>query len=176
MPAPKENKFWKLRSKHGREKLFASPELLLQAAYEYFKWCDDNPWMKVEQLKKPFQKMVGKKKVWVTIAELPTQRPYTLSGFGLYCEASEKYLQEFERSLQGKTDKESQDFLAVITHIRETISTQQLEGATVGAFNANIIARKLGLTEKKDITTGGESLNQGYYEFLKQRRTKREGE
>jgi hypothetical protein len=38
--APKGNEFWKLRSKHGRDKLFATPELFWQAALEYFQWND----------------------------------------------------------------------------------------------------------------------------------------
>ena len=42
------------------------------------------------------------------------------------------------------------DFLTVITRIEQTIETQQFEGATVGAYNANIIARKLGLYELVD--------------------------
>ena len=33
----------------------------------------------------------------------------------------------------------------------ETIETQQFEGACVGAFNANIIARKLGLADKQEV-------------------------
>ena len=36
MAASKNNQFWKLRSKHGRDTLFSSPELLWSAAYEYF--------------------------------------------------------------------------------------------------------------------------------------------
>jgi hypothetical protein len=28
MAAPKGNKFWMMRSKHGRDKLFASPQLI----------------------------------------------------------------------------------------------------------------------------------------------------
>ena len=43
MGAPKGNQFWKLRSKHGRDKLFTTPELLWQAACEYFEWCENNP-------------------------------------------------------------------------------------------------------------------------------------
>jgi hypothetical protein len=159
MAAPKNNQFWKLRSRHGRNKLFASPKLMLKAAEEYFNWCDNNPWLKMEQLKKPYCIEKGKKKVWVTLAEIPTQRPYTLSGFGLYCHASESYIKNFQLSLEGKEDKLSKDFLAVISIIRETIDTQQLEGATVGAFNANIISRKLGLAEKQDVTSGGKPLS-----------------
>lgn len=42
MAAPKGNQFWMLRSKHGRDKLFATPEALWEAACEYFQWCDEN--------------------------------------------------------------------------------------------------------------------------------------
>lgn len=44
MAASKNNQFWKLRSKHGRDTLFSSPEFLWSAACEYFDWCDENPW------------------------------------------------------------------------------------------------------------------------------------
>ncbi|WP_347174524.1 hypothetical protein [Parabacteroides goldsteinii] len=44
MAASKNNQFWKLRSKHGRDILFSSPEFLWSAACEYFDWCDENPW------------------------------------------------------------------------------------------------------------------------------------
>lgn len=37
------NQFWKRRSKHGRDKLFKTPDVLWEAACEYFQWCDDNP-------------------------------------------------------------------------------------------------------------------------------------
>ena len=35
---------------------------------------------------------------------------------------------------------------------------QKFAGAAVGLFNANIIARDLGLADKQDITTNGESI------------------
>ena len=37
--------------------------------------------------------------------------------------------------------------------------SQKFEGAASGIFNANIIARDLGLSDKQDITTGGEKLS-----------------
>ena len=48
MAAPKGNQFWKIRSRHGRTKLFETPELLWEAATEYFEWCEANPWNKTE--------------------------------------------------------------------------------------------------------------------------------
>ena len=48
MGAPTGNEFWKLRSKHGRDKLFQSPELLWDAAEEYFQWSVDNPLIEID--------------------------------------------------------------------------------------------------------------------------------
>lgn len=136
MAAPKGNQFWKLRSKHGRDKLFATPDLLWEAACEYFEWCDKNPW-----INKKTKTKTGPSET----EESPTQRPYSLSGFLLYVDASEEYWREFKKA-------EHEDFFGVITRIEQTIETQQYEGAAVGAFNANIVARKLGISEKMEHT------------------------
>lgn len=137
MAAPKGNQFWKLRSKHGRDRLFASPELLWEAACEYFEWCDKHPWEKVDFKGKPLEEV-----------RLPTARPYTITGLCLYLDCNERYFTQFESALtESEKDK---DFSTVITRIRETIYTQKFEGAAVGAYNANIIARDLGLVDKRD--------------------------
>ena len=157
MGAPKGNQFWKFRSKHGRDKLFTTPELLWGAAREYFQWCDEHPWMKVEQARatgKPglaLKVTKGKvKDIQATrpagLAELPTARPYTLSGLCHYLDCAESYFREFKRN------KPPDDFMTVITRIELIIETRQFEGATVGAYNANIIARKLGLSDKSELT------------------------
>ncbi len=146
MAAPKNNQFWKLRNKHGREKLFASSQLLWVAATEYFQWCDNHPWEKVEQAKlaaRPHVDDKGKVTFPDSIIRMPTQRPYTLTGLCLYLDCNTGYFRDFK-------GKATQDFSSVITRIEETIYTQKFEGAAVGAFNANIIARDLGLREKVD--------------------------
>jgi hypothetical protein len=136
MAAPKENQFWKQRSKHGRDKLFASPDLLWQAACEYFDWCDKNPWFKNDVVK-------GGADVGTTL-RIPVARPYTLTGLCIYLKCNSAYFRTFKvQALEA--DK---DFNTVITQIEETIETQQFEGAVVGVFNSNIISRKLGLVEK----------------------------
>ena len=63
MAAPKGNQFWMLRSKHGRDKLFATPEALWEAACEYFQWCDENPWTtrKAIQRTMPVRRKKGKR-------------------------------------------------------------------------------------------------------------------
>lgn len=149
MAAPKGNQFWKLRSEHGRDLLFTTPELLWEAACQYFNWVDAHPWFKIEQLKTPIvdkDKETGEKKV-TSVVKVPTARPYSLSGLCIYLHASEAFWKNFR-----KNENLSEDFLSVIARVEEIISTQQFEGAAVGAFNANIIARKLGLTEKSEMT------------------------
>lgn len=155
------NQFWKQRSKHGRDKLFETPELMWEAACEYFQWCDDNPWNKIEAAK------AGDR--FGEHVNIPVARPYTLHGLCLYLDCNTGYFRDFKATL----GPDQKGFSAVISKIEETIYTQKFEGAAVGAFNANIIARDLGLTDKKDVTTGGESLTKGFYDYLKLRRTKK---
>lgn len=50
------------------------------------------------------------------------------------------------------------DFLGVKGQISNYIEQYQLRGASVGVFNGNIVSRLLGLTDKKDITSNGETI------------------
>lgn len=161
MAAPIGNQFWKCRSSHGRDKLFSTPELLWEAACEYFQWCDENPWTTNKAIQKvvPVKRNKGKKVE--TINEeltqrevIPTERPYSLSGFCIYVDASSMWWRNFKEQCKNNKDE---DFLIVITRVEEIIRTQQFEGACVGAFNANIISRTLGLADKQEVdhTTGG---------------------
>src|SRR5436190_2985965 len=145
MAAPDGNQFWKLRSKHCRDKLFSSHEELLKACEQYFHWCDEHPWIKNEAIKS------GE---WAgTLAKVPTARPYTIQGLCRYLRCNTLWFNQFEKSLEGKKDSKSKDFSTILTHVRETIYQQKFEGAAVGAFNANIIARDLGLKDNSDVTT-----------------------
>ena len=45
--------------------------------------------------------------------------------------------------------------MPIIHKIEEIIYNQKFEGAAVGIFNSNIIARDLGLSDKKDIDHRG---------------------
>lgn len=140
MAAPKGNKFWELRSKHGRDKLFETPELLWQAACEYFEWTLENPLIEIDFMGKDVQEV-----------EKPHIRPFTLYGLCSYLDCNSVYFNQFEASLKDKNDKLSQDFSKIITRIRETIFRQKFEGAACGFYNASIIARDLGLEDKSKI-------------------------
>jgi DNA-packaging protein gp3 len=131
MAAPKNNQFWKQRSKHGRDKLFSSPELLWEEACKYFEWCDKNPLQSVE--------IHGKNSIECIV---PKMRAYTWSGL--------EYFLDIHSLRDYKTKEEYKDFSQVITRIEKVIYTQKFEGAAAGLLQHNIIARDLGLTEKMD--------------------------
>lgn len=165
----KGNQFWRNRSKHGRDKLFNTPELLWEAACEYFQWCQDNPFE---------ESVVVKKKDGHEIAKVPKPRPFTLTGLCLYLDCNHRYFTHFENGLKDSISKLEakkeqhkgkrgskkliqeanekikilNDFNTVCAHIRATIYDQKFSGAASGFFKENIIARELGLTDKKDVT------------------------
>ncbi len=138
MAAPKGNRFWELRSKHGRDKLFATPELLWEAACEYFDWMETNPLYESKAF--AFQ---GE----VTMATLPKMRAMTLSGLCFYLHCDEAYFRNFK--IQDRENKE--DFITVIKEIEKVVYNQKFQGAAADLLNANIIARDLGLTDKQEV-------------------------
>ena len=145
-PAPKGNQFWKLQSKHGRDKLFSSPELLWEAACEYFQWCDEHPWLKKEVAK------AGDHFGETVSVDIP--RPYTIHGLCIYLDCDENTISRYAQ------DDNYKAFWVITRKIKRIIYNQKFEGAAVGAFNPVIISRDLGLTEKQNIdhTTGGKPL------------------
>lgn len=133
MSAPKQNQFWKQRSEHGRDKLFESSELLWEESVKYFEATDKRKWIRKE--------FNGKDAVE---CEIPTETPYTWSGLCLFLNCGRNYFTQFEK------ENKDEGFSCIITRIREIIYTQKFEGAAVGAFNANIISRDLGLVDKQE--------------------------
>lgn len=140
MAAPIGNEFWKLRSKHGRDKIFATPEIMWEAACEYFEWAQENTLKEVAYLGKD-----------ADYRELPKMRAFSLEGLAGFLHVHTKYFAEFKSNLQPKISDSDKDFSDIITRIEDIIFQQQYEGAAAGFLNANIISRKLGLADKKDI-------------------------
>lgn len=152
MPAPEKNQFWKLRSKHGRDKLFASPKLLMKAANEYFQWCDENPDYIIEQKKGNINikelnitEDVDIKNMLSSLVYIPTKIPYTITGLCIFMGCSRHWWNEFKKA-------EHEGFLETISRIEEIIYNQKFQGAAVGYFNASIIGKDLGLIDKQELT------------------------
>ena len=134
MAAPIGNQFWKARTKHGRDKLFASADALWESCCEYFQWVEDNPlWeMKVTQYQGEVVNM-----------PVPKMRAMTIGGLCIFLDIDETTWRAW---------REQEDFSTVIQKAERTIYNQKLTGAAADLLNANIIARDLGLADKKDVT------------------------
>lgn len=137
MAAPIGNKFWELRSKHGRDKLFSTPELLWEAAVEYFQWCEENP-LKEEKVFNYQGEIVR--------ADIAKMRAMTLSGLCLYLRCNENYFIVFKKQLP----EGEQDFNRVIAEIESVIYNQKFQGAAADLLNANIVAMELGMKHKTE--------------------------
>jgi hypothetical protein len=140
MAAPEGNQYWRLRESHGRDLEYGTPDELLSEIVAYFEWCDANPWNKNEAIK-------SGDKVGTTIP-VPTARPYTLTGLCIHLGI---------RLITWKEYCKREDFTNITTRAEEIIYTQKFEGAAVGAFNANIIARDLGLSDKSELVGKGDT-------------------
>ena len=132
MSAPGGNRFWELRSKHGRSKLFETAELMWEAACEYFQWCEDNPLEEVDFKGKDADKV-----------RLPKMRAFTIHGLCLYLGCNTAYFRQFKKDC-------TEDFSTVIAMIEEVIYNQKFTGAAAGFLNANLISRDLGLADKTE--------------------------
>lgn len=139
MAAPEGNEFWKLRSKHGRDLIFSNPEILWEAANEYFEVTTNRKWIRTE--------FNGKDAIE---CEVPTSAPFTMTGLYTFLEITAEGWREYRKR---------KDFSEIVTRIEQIIYTQKFEGAAVGAYNSSIIARDLGLADKKEVEKTVKKLN-----------------
>lgn len=117
----------------GKEIVAAiTPEMLMEAAYDYFKFNDDNPLTR--------RKTITTGKLAGTKMEEEYPRPYSVKAFCLHTGITEEYIQSIRQS----QDKEN-DYYLVITRILYIIYVQNSEYATVGVYNPIFTARMLNL-------------------------------
>jgi hypothetical protein len=141
MPAPKGNKFWLARSSHGRDPIFKTPEALWEAALEYFEWVEENPLFEA----KPFHFQGS-----VTMESVPKMRAMSLPGLTNFLDIGLRTWNDYANR---------KDFSPVCTRISEIIRQQKFEGASADMLNPAIIARDLGLADKKDHTSSDGSMS-----------------
>ena len=133
MAAPNGYNYYTKRTKNGKELIYDSPEKFLSEATGYFKWCDDNPWNKKEPIKSGAR--IGE------VIEVPVPRPYTIEGLCVHIGICVKTFYNYENR---------KEFSPIISHIREVVRQNQIEGAIIGIYNANIISRILGYADKQE--------------------------
>lgn len=134
MAAPKGNQFWKARSSHGRQPIFASPDDLWDACTQYFEWVEANPlW---EDKLVTFQGAA-------THEPVAKMRAMTLDGLCIFLDIDRKTWDLY----RGR-----EDFVPITSRVDQIIRTQKFQGAAADLLNPNIIARDLGLADKSEVT------------------------
>lgn len=129
------NRLWEARSTAGPKPVFATAEALWAACEEYFQWITDNPLYEAKAFS-----YEGK----VTIASMPKMHAMTITGLCLFLDVTDATWREWRASRA--------DLSAVISRVEKIIYEQKFTGAAADLLNANIIARDLGLADKKELT------------------------
>ena len=134
--------YWSKANKVGRPKNLKSPKQLMEAAKEYFEWCDENPFKKQDFIRGG--EMAG------SVVTLDVMRPYTWQGLEmwLYDKSIIAKLDDYRANKNGNYS----EFSDTLMHITNIIREQQLTGGLADIFNSNLISRVLGLTEKSEST------------------------
>jgi hypothetical protein len=163
----KGNQLYKLRLRTGANKKYKTAGALLKKINEYFDWCDENPLIEQVLIQKPWRetehyeeyneksgKVEKKKRVkhhTHSFVDKKIRRPYTFEGLCNFLNISTETFKNYQADV---------DKFEVCSGARLIIEQQQYEGAATGFFKEQIVARRLGLVDKKDITTNGDSLSQ----------------
>jgi hypothetical protein len=119
----------------GKPKYIETPELLWQYFTEYVLHEKNNPMYKVEY--------VGKE---ARTEYKPLETPITFEGFECYL--ADKGIISHLSDYVANTKGNYSDYSTIITRIQSNCYVHNFKGAAVGLFNANIIARKLGMIEQ----------------------------
>ena len=122
----------------AKNKYIESPERLWEYFEAYVLHEKGNPMFKVDYVGKD-----GEEK------NTPLQVPITFEGFECYL-ADLDIIQDLGDYSKNDDDRYF-EYAPIITRVRKNCFVQNFKGASIGIFNANIIAKKLGLADKQDI-------------------------
>lgn len=128
----------------GRPRNFSTANDLWLDCIEYFKWCESTP-MEKEEVKvlSDSGQYAGSKIERVKVKLL---RPFTMGGLTVYLNVSPTYFSDVRKNKAAY----GEEYSIVLSAVEQVIREQKFAGAAAGLFNANIIARDLGLSEKTE--------------------------
>lgn len=135
------NRWWEARSSHGRNPKFETAEMLEDACLQYFEWNESNPLYKDQLV--TFQGVASHEPV-------AQMRAMSLHGLCMFIGIARSTWDEWKKSRP--------DFSGVIAKVEDAVFRQKFEGASADLLNASIIARDLGLADKKDVVSSDGSM------------------
>ncbi len=122
-----------------------TPESLCEKFNEYFEYMKTQTWQKTDAIKSG--DMAGE-----TIY-IPVNTPLSRKGFCIFANICEDTLRNYASNKESYTQ-----YFDLCKRALDIIDNNQIEGAIIGVYNPNIVARLNGLTDKQDITTDGKEI------------------
>jgi hypothetical protein len=117
----------------GRPRNFKDPGEIWKLFEEYKIYCSENP-------RFTFTASLGK------IVKVPHFKPLTIEGFETFCYSKSLTISHYFENREGRYS----EFCDIVTRIKREIRGDQLEGAFVGQYSSNIVARINGISEKTE--------------------------
>lgn len=136
MKFQKNNTWWKESKTFGKKKKFETPEDLWEAAEEYFEWVEENP--------------ILEEKVFVSQGEVT--RVDVKHPRAMLVGSMERFIGVSHGCWIKYTQRE--EFEEVCERIKSVIFQQKFEYGCADMLNPNLVARELGLMEKREIISG----------------------
>lgn len=118
-------------------RIFKTPEEL-ETAWEDYKENLENEalkWVKIQYVGKEGQRMEDAYKL-----------PYTMEGFSVFCHKKYGNVKQYFNNQDGFYD----EFIAICSHIREEIRSNQITGGLLGIYNPSITQRLNSLVERTE--------------------------
>lgn len=129
------NNFWEARTTIGREKIFTTPDVLWFACTEYFVWCVCNPLLE--------HRLFSQKEGPPADGDLRKVRAFTISGLCMFLDIDRTTWLDY---------RVNSVFSTICKKVEEAIREQKFTAAAADLLNPAIIARDLGMVDKKQIT------------------------
>lgn len=116
-----------------------TPKQLWEEFEKYVQWCKDNPL--ADEINTEYAKGYSN-------SRNIKPRRLSVEGFQVWCGCSDSWWANLDKS------KRAAEFLRVKTAIKKYCETYQIEMASAGLANGNIISRLLGLADKHEVKMG----------------------
>jgi len=143
------DEIWQLGCRPFGGGQFRTPDEMLEAAYEYFQWCDQHPLIRKEAVK--YQG-------FLSIGEIEVRRPYSMEGLTLHLGVASSFFRSRKIEIRKKAEEANAstldiEMLEAIERVELIVRTQQIEGALISEFNAGLVARLNNITDTSNTGT-----------------------
>lgn len=127
------SQLWRLANHKGQGRLYNNPQELWDGCVEYFDWITANP-LKESKL----ASYEGDHQ----IVEVPRLRAMTIRSLCVFLDIDQQSWANWRKGRE--------DLQPVIAKVEDIIFANKFEGAAAGLLNPTIIARELGLIDKRE--------------------------